>query len=258
MNSSPAKITRRLLKTVFHQEQSDQHGNLIARRPIVGALNQRIMEHGLTPPWVFSARECQNFWQNIDNSAQIGNRPQDYAGKSQAVVHFLHDFWTPRVTPQNSILELGCNAGANLWGLHELGYNDLAAVEINPDAIAFMRETFPQLSDVNVHCDSLETVLPTLPSKSVDVIFTMAVLIHIHPSSHFIFREMTRIARRHIITVEAETANNHYVFARNYRRVFAKHGAVQIASVLITKQAFPNLVPDYAGYVARAFAVPPE
>ena len=124
------------------------------------------------------------------------------------VVEFLHDFWTPQVGPENSILEMGCNVWANLNGLFAKGYHNLSGIEINKNAIEAMRRIFPELAKIaRISQGSVEEVLPQTPSKSVDVIFTMATLIHIHPTSNFIFPEMVRVAKKYIVVIEGETAN---------------------------------------------------
>jgi hypothetical protein len=75
------------------------------------------------------------------------------------------------VSPDSAVLELGCNAGANLERLRQLGYTDLAGLEINPTAVQELHEAFPSLAgEASVIEGSLERVLPTLETDSVDVI----------------------------------------------------------------------------------------
>jgi SAM-dependent methyltransferase len=179
------------------------------------------------------------------------NTPSSYSHKPQAIVEFLHRFWQPEVSPEMSVLETGCNAGANLHGLKERGYNNLSAVEINPAAVREMRRAFPELQGVEVRQGALEDVLRQMPSDSVDVVFSMAVMLHIHPSSDEIFAEMARVARHYICVVEAESVTLSYIFARNYRRVFERLGYAQLRSTHITEVAFPELSSEYFGYSAR-------
>ena len=251
------KAQRYLLGKIFYQGSVDELGNIIPPKRFFRNLNQKIIESGYAPPWILTREECQNFWKSITNEEEFaGNRPADYAAKSMGVVEFLHDFWIPQVRPENSILELGCNVGANLNGLFARGYRNLSGIEINKNAIEAMRRIFPELAKIaRISQGSVEEVLPQTPSKSVDVIFTMATLIHIHPTSNFIFLEMVRVAKKYIVVIEGETANCGHVFARNYRRVFQRLGCPQLKSVMITRGAFPN-VRNYDGYTARMFSVP--
>jgi SAM-dependent methyltransferase len=212
-------------------------------------LNQALFERGVRPPWVWDAQRCHSYWTSRTEDAD-SNRPSEYATKSQAIVGFLHDFWQPYVGPDARVLEVGCNAGANLHGLRARGYRDLSAVEINPTAIAELRRSFPELSDVEVTQGSLEEVLPRM--QPADVVFSMAVLLHVHPSSTAVFAEMARLGR-YVSVIEAEWSTLGYVFARNYRRVFERLGCTQIRSVRLTEAAFPTLGAPYWGYTARLF-----
>lgn len=231
---------------LYHGELSEPP---VGRRGAV-RLNQALFERGIAPPWVWSAERCRAYWASRTEQSN-GNQPSSYSHKQQAIVEFLHGFWQPYVSPEMSFLETGCNAGANLHGLRKRGYRDLGAVEINPAAIAELRRAFPELHDVKLSEGALEDVLAAMPSRSVDVVFSMAVLIHIHPASDRIFAEMARIARRYVCVVEAETVTLSYIFARNYRRVFERLGYVQLRSARLSEAAFPEVGPDYFGYTAR-------
>ncbi len=170
---------------------------------------------------------------------------------------FMHAFWTPDVGPEDSILEVGCNAGANLNRLRELGYSRLSGIEINPTALDVMRSRFPALAaSAEIHFGSLEEILPSLPDQSVDVVFSVWVLVHVHPASHALFREMVRVARRLVCTLEGESSTVSYVFARNYRRVFEALGCAQRKSAMATGKAFPELGPEIRGSVIRLMGVP--
>jgi SAM-dependent methyltransferase len=218
------------------------------------AANQRLFERGITPPWVWSAEKCQQYWATA-TQATTNNEPSSYARKNRAIVGVLDAFWQPQVTSESSVLEVGCNAGANLKGLHERGYRRLSALEINPKAIDEMRHAFPELHP-DVTIGPAEETLPTLADNSVDAVFSMAVLIHIHPSSLKVFEHMVRIASQYVCVIEAESATLPYIFARNYRRVFERLGCTQIRATVMTEAEFPDVGRDYWGYTARLFRVP--
>jgi SAM-dependent methyltransferase len=217
-------------------------------------LNQALFEQGTTPPWVWSQERCQRYW-STRTSDGVDNRPADYVAKNPAIVDLMHKFWSPEVSPSSAVMELGCNAGANLERLRQLGYTDLTGLEINRTAIQELHEAFPALAgEASLIVGSLEHVLPTLKTDGVDVIFTMAVLLHIHPASGQIFDQMGRVARSGICVVEAEETTLAYIFARNYRRVFERQGWREVRSLRITAERFPEVGPAYFGYVARLFA----
>jgi hypothetical protein len=115
----------------------------------------------------------------------------------------------------------------------------------------------PQLAgNVELTLGSFEDVLPKLPSGAYDTVFTMAVGIHIHPSSSWLFGEMVRIASRHVCVLETEVANARYTFARNYRRVFERLGCTQVREEQIDRSSHPEVSDEFDGYVARLFRVP--
>jgi SAM-dependent methyltransferase len=241
----------------FYQSRIDSSENPTPLRTL-GRLNQWITEKGITAPWMMTQAECHRLWAGQNNkTSAAGNRPVDYAVKSQEIVKFLHKFWKDSVGKEDAICELGCNAGANLNGLFNLGYRHLGGIEINPDALAQLRASFPQLAQTaSLQQSSIEDALHRMPDDSVDVLFSMAVLIHVHPKSNFILKDMVRVARKYIAVIELESANCAYVFSRNYKRVFEHLGCREVASCLIDKHSIQPDADSYYGYVARLFEVP--
>jgi SAM-dependent methyltransferase len=50
-------------------------------------------------------------------------------------------------THDDSVLELGCNAGRNLNYLHKAGYSELTGVDINSEALELLRQEHPKLAE---------------------------------------------------------------------------------------------------------------
>ena len=73
-----------------------------------------------------------------------------------------------------------------------------------------------------------------------DVVYTMAVLMHIHPDSEFIFKEITRITKDRLIVIEDEKCISPRHFPRNYKSVFENLGMRQIY--------FNDKVPGSSGF----------
>jgi SAM-dependent methyltransferase len=219
-------------------------------------LNQALFSAGRTAPWVWSAARCRQYWATRTSTGP-DNRPVDYASKSPAIVDYLARFWQPEVDLGDRLLEVGTNAGANLARLSALGYDKLGGVEINPEAIREMGRAFPDVAAAaDITIGPVEQVLPTMEANSADVVYAMAVLLHIHPSSDAIFDEMVRIARRFVCVIEAEHVTLGYIFARDYRKVFERRGCVEVRSFELTAQSAPEVGHDYFGYTARLFEVP--
>lgn len=253
------KPVRHLLeRTVYQPRQSDGQGgpyNPRGRAKLSLALNRALVERGRTAPWMWSAERCRQYWATREGSFD-GNAPSGYAAKSTEIVDFMHDLWTPHVAQADKVLEIGCNAGANLARLRQLGYLNLSGVEIDTDSIADLRRTFPELAKTVIHRGSIEDVLPHVEADGVDVVFAMAVLQHIHPSSNRVFAEMVRVAARHICVIELERVSTYNHFGRDYSRVFEALGCRQLRAAEISRPSSPEVAEVYHGYTARLFSVP--
>lgn len=253
-----AALKQRVYESAIVVDRVDDRGEIVVPRGIKRAtsrLGQALVEHGITPPWAMSREQCQAFWTG--QSGDSTNAPTTYAAKETGVVDFLAGFWGPEVTTSDRVLEVGCNAGANLERLRQLGYSELQGIEINPQAIATLNETFPELAEAAaIRNATIEEGLAGMEADSVDVVFSMAVLIHLHPTSVEVFDELVRVSRRFVCVIELEQASNSYVFPRDYRRVFSRRGCGELRSTQIARAANPDVTRDYDGYVARLFRVP--
>jgi len=127
------------------------------------------------------------FWRGREPD---GNVPEDYlrpTWRSELLAELLAD-----IPKDARILELGCNVGRNLAHLADQGYSRLEGIEISPHAVELLRASYTQLEDATIHLGPVEEVLPRL-IEGYDVIFTMAVLEHIHPDSVAVFDDMARL-----------------------------------------------------------------
>ena len=125
----------------------------------------------------------------------------------------------------SSILELGCNVGRNLEYLRVAGYTNLAGIEISPRARALREEHYPEL-EIEYYEGSIEERI--LDCGTFDVVFSMAVLQHIHPDSDWIFAEIARVAQRGIVTIEDEVRDTKSLWPRNYGTIFTSLGYTEI------------------------------
>jgi SAM-dependent methyltransferase len=158
--------------------------------------------------------------------------------------------------PDSRILELGCNIGRNLAFLRYRGFTRLSAIEINPNAIAAMRDYYPETAAaLDLKPGALETVLPTLPSQEFDLVFSMAVLVHIHSDSEFVFAEAVRVSRRYVLTVEDERSEGARHRRRNYEEVFTALGCRQVRTLDFATAGpeLTRLLGLQREYVARLF-----
>jgi 2-polyprenyl-3-methyl-5-hydroxy-6-metoxy-1,4-benzoquinol methylase len=163
-----------------------------------------------------SRKQVQEFWKNPN----YANLPEKYLhGKERT--DFLVGKIQENFGTDASILEIGCNVGRNLHGLYSAGYKNLHGIEINENAIAEMQKHFPKMAEnIKIYNLPAEYAILNIPPNSIDVIFTMAVLEHIHDESDFIFHKMKEIAKKAIITIEDEVTVSERHEPRNYAEIF--------------------------------------
>jgi SAM-dependent methyltransferase len=194
-----------------------------------------------------SADEMHRYWRNPTN----GNLPQDYlAPSTEPRSIFLVQTIARLADTDARILEIGCNAGRNLDHLWRAGYRNLEAIEISEKAIETLKQAFPELgSGIHINIGTVEQVITTLDTDCFDIVFTMAVLEHLHTSSEWVFPEIVRITSSKLLTIEDEYGRGSRHVARNYRRTFEPLGMVQLESkrLNMSEHALGS------GFVARIF-----
>lgn len=174
------------------------------------------------------------------------NDPQTYLeGKERSI--FLVRLIRKYVDKNASILEIGCNVGRNLNLLFLSGFTRLSGIEISSEACDLMKKYYPKMaSSINLFNDSAENILPRLPDDSFDIVFTMAVLQHIHPESVFIFNHISRVTRKFLITIEDEYGVSERNFPRNYKKIFDKGSGMKcVETVGAYGMAKLGLLPTY-------------
>jgi len=195
--------------------------------------------------------EIHNYWKNPnDGKNKIENfaNPNKEKTRSALLLDVIHQ---QNVSKQSKILELGCNVGRNLNYLYGKGYCNLSGIEINTSALKKMEEIYPDLfTSITIFNNSIEEQISYFSEGEFDIVFTMAVLEHIHSESEWIFQEMSRITNGYLITIEDEKGNSSRHFPRQYGKIFKKIGLKQI---LEQKCNLPDLP---KGFKVRVFTKP--
>lgn len=177
------------------------------------------------PSGILPKDDLHAFWRAPD----APNRPQEYlghAGRSRFLVEFIR----PHVGSEPTILEIGCNVGRNLAHLYDAGYHRLTGIEINGDALRLLAETYPEMAQASTLINApVEDAIREIPDASIDLVYTMAVLEHIHPDSEWIFDDIVRISRGAVVTVEDEHGTSIRHTPRDYREIFESRGLRQVA-----------------------------
>jgi SAM-dependent methyltransferase len=177
------------------------------------------------PSGILPKDDLHAFWRAPD----APNRPEEYVahtGRSRFLVEFIR----PHVGSDPTILEIGCNVGRNLAHLYDAGYHRLTGIEINGDALRLLAETYPDMAQASTLINApVEDAIREIPDASIDLVYTMAVLEHIHPDSEWIFDDIVRISRGAVVTVEDEHGTSIRHTPRDYREVFESRGLRQVA-----------------------------
>lgn len=142
--------------------------------------------------------------------------PQGYF-KGEVRSRYAVDVIKDYANADSAILEIGCNVGRNLRSLHQAGFKNLAGIEINSKAVELFKKKYKL--PIVVYNSPIEKKMKDFEDKQFDVVYTMAVLEHIHPESEWIFKEMERIAKV-LVIIEDEVGKDWKHFPRNYRKVF--------------------------------------
>ncbi len=188
--------------------------------------------------------QLHDFWRQ---PSPDGNGPDGYIApihRSKALLSLLGS-----LPKDAAILEVGCNVGRNLAFLHDNGYHNVTGIEISPHAVELLRNTYPQLEPCNILVAPAEQALPTFSDKQFDLVFTMAVLEHIHPESSLVFENMARVAKS-LLTIEPERHASHRQYPHDIRGIFTGLGFRLTQSVSMAD--LPDTADDPA--IARYFA----
>jgi SAM-dependent methyltransferase len=166
-----------------------------------------------------------DFWRRAEPD---GNRPGGYVmrtGRSEALAEVIADLPTSA-----RILEIGCNVGRNLAYLHDAGYHRVEGIEINPNAIALLRDTFPQLNSTVIHEGPAGEHITRFADDEFDLIFTMAVIEHLHPEeAELVFDAMVR-AGKEIVAIEPRPRVSHRQYPHDVPAAFESRGLELVLS----------------------------
>ena len=70
-------------------------------------------------------------------------------------------------------------------------------------------------------------MLPTIPDCAYDLVFSMAMLQHIHPAMLDVMRQMSRVASNLVLICEREDVHTLSIVPRNYQCIFERFGLRQ-------------------------------
>lgn len=192
-----------------------------------------------------SQQSIQDYWRDPPGKNNQPGAYIDLTEKSEALVRLAEELSVPK----GPVLEIGSNVGRSLQSFLDHGWTDLSSIEINPQAVARMAELFPAAAAIaKVHNMSVEDAIVSLPDRHFDLVFSKAVLLHIHPDSEWVFEHMVRVTKGTLLVVENEDQQSYKLFPRKYRPIFEGLGMVQVDE---------RILPEVGEtYIARSFRHP--
>ena len=168
--------------------------------------------------------EIHRYWENPQDGT---NLPTDYISGDKKSEYLLEKI--KNYSKELKILEIGCNVGRNLNFLYKNGYKTLTGIEISSNALEVMKKTFNDTyKDITIYNLPVEEYFIKNEKDRYDLIFTMAVLEHIHIDSEWIFKSMVDQTNKYILTIEDESSISWKHFPRNYKKIFEKLNMSQI------------------------------
>ena len=219
--------------------------SFLKRWPLLYHLLQRVYYgfRRIIETHVLGTRMQEWIWQN-----RHSYKGDDWAkGYSKSAVHPHRQLLLEKImayAPLESVLEIGCNTGPNLYLLaKQLPEANLYGIDINHMAIEVGKEWLEQAGVENIQLSAGKAdKLGRFTDKSIDLIFTDATIIYIGPDKiQKVLREMKRIARKAIIFNEWHQENRikecfyydaHWVY--NYRSIFG-NCVLSPNSIVVTK-----------------------
>jgi ubiquinone/menaquinone biosynthesis C-methylase UbiE len=142
-----------------------------------------------------------NYWSQLGKMWAIQNLKREYSENRQnrrkdtaeKIANLVKNIKHPK------ILEIGCNYGANLDHLSNINNGKFYGIDISKDGIEKGKELLGNKAILSVG------TLFDLPYEDnyFDVVFTVGVLIHIHPDElESALKEISRVSKNWVINVE--------------------------------------------------------
>ncbi len=188
-------------------------------------LANRFSNRGFSPPLTAPVKQHEARWRE-QGTGDSKVAPEVYAQHNASVETLFMDV-LPLLSTDCNILEIGCNAGRSLNYLYDKGFKNLTGIEIGGKALEIFKDSFPDsfASTRVIHGNAVEEIR-NLESKTYDLVFTHSVLVNIGAKHNDFFREMCRVCKGFILTLESEGSSQ--AFPRDFEKMFAKNGFAMV------------------------------
>lgn len=170
----------------------------------------------------------RNHWKNQNEGDAHGYQHYDQTNEVRDQV--LRAEIQRLVGKEQSMLDLGCNCGRDLYEHKLMGYKKLTGVDICRSAIEHGKKKF-DLSGVELIVGSYEEALPELVknNRKFDMIYSGgASMAMVHPSFDII-GHICRLSSKYVILLNEDSPN--YAYPRFWEYEFNRSGFVLVKSV---------------------------
>ena len=172
------------------------------------------------------------YWKDPEHFTNFGdednNNPDTYIACPEKDKD-LTDIVKKYCSETDKILEIGCNVGRNLDCLYRAGFTNLSGLDINKEALKLGIKTFPDtVGKIDLIHSSIEDLMWRPTGDTYDMIFTMGVLMHLHPTSMWVTTLFYQRTNKFLITAEDEWEYSNKAIPRNYKTIFEQSGFTQV------------------------------
>ena len=168
-------------------------------------------------PWFWPSIADAQWW--VVSNEVVGWQPSAYlVDEPRRLLRRLLD----TTSPDQSVLDFGCNSGSHLDLMRKAGFCELFGVDAGREALALFARTFPETYDLaDIKHDLFQRYLRRRPDRFVDVLHSNgATLELVHPSFPIV-AEICRVTRRRVLVDIQERG---HAYPRDYIRQFERHG----------------------------------
>jgi len=168
----------------------------------------------------------QSFWRDPEASINVDPvivnicKPEFYL-TLENVTRLVVNIIRKHCHYDDRILEIGSGTGRNLVGINNAGYYHVSGIEISRKAIK-AGERYYGFGKLPIINEAVEDCIKDI--SPVDVIFTQGCLMHLPPTSEWVFDVISDKANKMIITIENEIGTSARAWPRNYNDIFQPLG----------------------------------
>jgi SAM-dependent methyltransferase len=175
----------------------------------------------LAAPFYAKGKGDPDYWAGRPAEGERG--ATNYIGMDATSEVLIAEVASRARSPEDKILDLGCNVGRHLNGLREKGFKNLYGIDLSKAAREVSKQAFPELNVIaSFKQGTFEDYLKAAPDKSFDIVYTHGATVeHVHPAFPLV-QEICRVTRNCVVFATVYLGGSTY--PRFWIREFEKNG----------------------------------